>query len=40
VVSGDEIIFDIERNQIEVKGGPGVRGKATISPGGEFEKIK
>jgi outer membrane protein assembly factor BamD len=40
MVSGDEIIFDIERNQIEVKGGPDVRGKAKIFPGGEFDKIK
>ena len=40
MVSGDEIIFDIEKNQIEVKGGPGVRGKAKIFPGGEFDKMK
>jgi outer membrane protein assembly factor BamD len=40
MVSGNEIIFDIEKNQIEVKGGPGVRGKAKIFPGGEFEKMK
>ncbi len=40
VVSGDEIIFDIERNRVEVKGGPGGRGKARILPGEEFEKKK
>jgi outer membrane protein assembly factor BamD len=40
IVSGDEIIFDIEQNRIEVKGGPGGRGKAKIHPGGEFEKPK
>ncbi|MEW6375644.1 MAG: lipopolysaccharide transport periplasmic protein LptA [Thermodesulfobacteriota bacterium] len=40
IVSGDEIIFDIEKNQIEVKGGPSGRGKAKIHPGGEFEKPK
>jgi lipopolysaccharide export system protein LptA len=40
MVSGDEIVFDIEQNRIEVKGGPGGRGKAKIHPGGEFEKLK
>jgi outer membrane protein assembly factor BamD len=40
MVSGDEIIFDIEKNQIEVKGGPDGRGKVKIFPGGEFEKMK
>jgi outer membrane protein assembly factor BamD len=39
-VSGDEIIFDIEKNQFEVKGGPAGRGKARIIPGEEFEKKK
>ena len=29
-VSGDEIVFDIEKNQFEVKGGEGGRGKAKI----------
>ena len=38
VVSGDEIVFDIEQNRFEVKGGPGGRGKARIQPGEEFEK--
>jgi len=40
MVSGDEIVFDIEQNRIEVKGGPSGRGKAKIHPGGEFEKLK
>jgi outer membrane protein assembly factor BamD len=40
IVSGDEIIFDIEKNQVEVKGGPSGRGKAKIQPGGEIEKLK
>jgi len=40
VVSGDEIIFDIAQNRIEVKGGTGGRGKAKIHPGEEFEKLK
>jgi lipopolysaccharide export system protein LptA len=40
MVSGDEIVFYIEQNLIEVKGGPGGRGKAKIHPGGEFEKLK
>jgi lipopolysaccharide export system protein LptA len=39
-VSGDEIIFDIEQNRFEVKGGPDRRGKAKIIPGEEFEKKK
>ena len=38
VVSGDEIIFDIEQDQVEVKGGSGGRGKATIHPRTESEK--
>jgi len=40
VVSGDEIIYDIEQNRFEVKGGPGMRGKARIHPGEEHEKKK
>jgi len=40
MVSGDEIVFDIEQNRVEVKGGSGGRGKAKIHPGGEFEKLK
>jgi outer membrane protein assembly factor BamD len=39
-VSGDEIIFDIEQNRFEVKGGPTRRGKAKITPGEELEKKK
>jgi len=40
MVSGEEIIFDIEKNRIEVRGGPGGRGKVKVLPGGEFEKPK
>ena len=32
MVSGDEIIVDIEQNRVEVKGGPGGRGKVKIQP--------
>jgi hypothetical protein len=32
MVSGDEIVFYIEQNRIEVKGGLGGRGKAKIHP--------
>jgi len=39
IVSGDEIIFDIDKNRMEVKGGTGGRGKATIQPR-EVEKLK
>ncbi len=39
-VSGDEIIFDIDKNRVEVKGGASGRGKAKIQPGGEIEKLK
>ncbi|HUL30734.1 MAG TPA: lipopolysaccharide transport periplasmic protein LptA [Thermodesulfobacteriota bacterium] len=39
IVSGDEIIVDIDKNRVEVKGGSRGRGKATIQPG-EFEKLK
>jgi lipopolysaccharide export system protein LptA len=38
IVSGEEIIFDIEKNRVDVKGGPSGRGKAKIQPGGEIEK--
>jgi len=38
-VSGDEIIFDMDQNQVEVKGGPGGgRGKVRIYPKMETEK--
>jgi outer membrane protein assembly factor BamD len=40
IVSGNEIIFDIEKNQIEVKGGSSGRGKAKIQPGEGIEKLK
>ena len=40
IVSGDEIVFDIEQNIVEVKGGPGGQGKANIHPGGESKKLK
>jgi lipopolysaccharide export system protein LptA len=39
IVLGDEIIFDIEKNRVEVKGGLSGRGKAKIQPG-EIEKVK
>jgi lipopolysaccharide transport protein LptA len=40
MVSGEEIIFDLTQNRVEVKGGTGGRGKAKIYPGGEIEKAK
>ena len=40
MVSGDEIVFHIEQDRIEVKGGPGGRGKAKILPEGEIEGLK
>ena len=40
IVSGNEIIFDIEKNRVEVKGGLSGRGKAKIQPGEEIEKLK
>jgi lipopolysaccharide export system protein LptA len=39
IVLGDEIIFDIDKNRVEVKGGPSGRGKAKVQPG-EIEKLK
>jgi outer membrane protein assembly factor BamD len=39
IVSGEEIIFDIDKNRVEVKGGTSGRGKAKIQPG-EIEKVK
>ncbi len=38
-VSGDEIIVDIDKNRVEVRGGSSGRGKAKIQPG-EIEKLK
>jgi len=40
MVSGDEIVFDIEQDLMEVKGGPGGQGKAKVHPGGESKKLK
>jgi outer membrane protein assembly factor BamD len=39
IVLGDEIIFDIDKNRVEVKGGPSGRGKVKVQPG-EIEKSK
>jgi lipopolysaccharide export system protein LptA len=39
VVLGDEIIFHIEKNRVEIKGGPSGRGKVKVQPG-EIEKLK
>jgi lipopolysaccharide export system protein LptA len=39
VVLGDEIIFDIDKNRVEVKGGPSGRGRVRVQPG-EIEKLK
>ncbi len=39
VVLGDEIIFDIDKNRVEVRGGPSGRGKAKVQPG-EIQKLK
>jgi len=37
-VSGEEIVFDIEQNRIEVKGGTSGRGKVRVSPKEETER--
>jgi outer membrane protein assembly factor BamD len=39
-VSGDEIVFDMEKNRVEVKGGPAGRGRAKVHPGRESERPK
>ena len=39
IVLGDEIILDIDKNRVEVKGGPSGRGKVKVQPG-EIEKLK
>ena len=39
IVSGDEIVVDIDKNRVEVRGGSSGRGKAKIQPG-EIEKMK
>jgi outer membrane protein assembly factor BamD len=38
IVSGEEIVFDIEQNRIEVKGGTSGRGKVRVYPKLETEK--
>jgi lipopolysaccharide export system protein LptA len=38
IVSGEEIIFDIEQNRVDVKGGASGRGKVRIIPQEETEK--
>jgi lipopolysaccharide transport protein LptA len=40
MVSGEEIVFDIARNWVEVKGGLYQRGKAKVYPDKGFEKLK
>jgi len=40
VVSGEEIIFDIAQNRVEVKSGLNRRGKAKVYPNKGFEKLK
>jgi len=40
VVSGEEIVFDIARNRVEVKGGVSQRGKAKVYPDKGFEELK
>jgi outer membrane protein assembly factor BamD len=40
MVSGEEIVFDIAQNRVEVKGGLNQRGKARVYPDKGFEKLK
>jgi outer membrane protein assembly factor BamD len=40
IVSGDEIIFDIEKDRFEVKGGTSGRGRVKIQSEKEIEKLK
>jgi outer membrane protein assembly factor BamD len=40
MVSGEEIIFNIDQNRVEVKGGSRERGKVKIYPRGESEPLK
>ncbi len=40
MVSGNEIVFYVKQNRIEVNRGLDERGKAKIYTGGEFEKLK
>jgi outer membrane protein assembly factor BamD len=40
MISGEEIIFDIAQNRVEVKGGLNRRSKAKVFPDKGFEKLK
>jgi outer membrane protein assembly factor BamD len=40
MVSGEEIVFDIAQNRVEVKGALNRRGKAKVYPDKGFEKLK
>ncbi len=40
MVSGEEVIVDLEKNRVEVKGGSGRRGKVRIIPKEELTKTK
>ena len=40
MVSGEEIVFDIAQNRVEVKSGLNQRGKAKVYPDKGFEKSK
>ena len=40
MVSGEEIVFDIAQNRVEVKGGLNRRGKAKVYPDKGFEELK
>jgi lipopolysaccharide export system protein LptA len=40
MISGEEIVFDIAQNLVEVKGGLNRRGKAKVYPEKGFEKLK
>jgi outer membrane protein assembly factor BamD len=40
MVSGDEIVFDIEQNRVEVRGGPDGKGKAQIHPKGDLKDLQ
>jgi outer membrane protein assembly factor BamD len=40
MVSGEEIVFDIAQNRVEVRGGLNRRGKAMVYPDRGFEKLK
>jgi lipopolysaccharide export system protein LptA len=40
MISGEEIVFDIAQNRVEVKGGLNQRGKAKVYPDKGFEPLK